>query len=141
MIVRLGRKYRFFAAHRLFNPAASDADNARVYGKCSHPNGHGHTYSVDVVVGGPLDPTTQMIADLDQIDPLVQSVIDQLAYKQIERDVPEFAGRTSTTENVVAFLFSKLAPSIAALGLSLDRVECSETRNNHFEAYTQRTAA
>lgn len=139
MIVNLGRKYRFFAAHRLFNPTASDAENARVYGKCSHPNGHGHTYSVDVLLTGTLDPITQMLADLDQIDPLVQSVLQQLAYKQIERDVPEFAGRTSTTENVVAFLFAKLAPIAASLGLTLTRVEVSETRNNRFEA--ERTAA
>lgn len=134
MNVRLGRRYSFFAAHRLFDPTRSDADNARVFGKCSHANGHGHTYSVAVVVEGQPDPTTGMIVDLDTLDREVQTVIDKLAHKQIERDVAEFSGKTSTTENIVMFLSNELEPAAHRLGVSLSRVEASETRNNRAEA-------
>ncbi|RMF18488.1 MAG: 6-carboxytetrahydropterin synthase [Candidatus Dadabacteria bacterium] len=139
MQVRLGRQYRFFAAHRLYNPALDDAENLRIYGKCSHPNGHGHTYLVDVVVSGPLNPDTQMIVDLDNLDECVNAVLDTIAHKQIEVDVPELAGQRSTTENVARYLFDKLDPETTRLGIVLERVEVAETRNNRFVA--ERAAA
>lgn len=40
----LSRIESFSAAHRLHSPLLSDEENAQIYGKCNHPNGHGHNY-------------------------------------------------------------------------------------------------
>lgn len=38
------RREHFSASHRLYNPAWSDEQNDRVFGKCNNPAGHGHNY-------------------------------------------------------------------------------------------------
>src|ERR1700730_2156321 len=50
--VALGRRYHFAASHRLHNPDLSEAENWRLYGKCNNPYGHGHNYTVEVLVSG-----------------------------------------------------------------------------------------
>lgn len=36
------------------SPALSDAENAAVFGKCNHVNGHGHNYKLIVTLRGPV---------------------------------------------------------------------------------------
>ena len=55
-MVYLTRRYRFSASHRLHNDALTAEENARVYGKCNNPYGHGHNYALEVTVAGPVDP-------------------------------------------------------------------------------------
>jgi 6-pyruvoyltetrahydropterin/6-carboxytetrahydropterin synthase len=64
----LGRRYKFSASHRLFCASLSEAENQRVYGKCANPHGHGHNYTVEVMVGGELNPVTGMVCDLTELD-------------------------------------------------------------------------
>ena len=62
MKVRLTRRVRFEAAHRLVSPQLSDAENEAVYGKCARPGGHGHNYEVEVT----LDDGSQVDVQLDE---------------------------------------------------------------------------
>lgn len=135
MKVRFGRRYQFFAAHRLHQPALTDDENRRIYGKCNHPNGHGHTYEVSVVVEGEPDPETMMVIDLAAMDMAVQRVLGELAWHHLERDVPFFREHTSTSERIAEFLWGRLEAPLGALraGTTLQRIEVSETRKNHFE--------
>lgn len=135
MIVRFGRSYRFFAAHRLHQTALSDDDNRRIFGKCNHPSGHGHTYEVTVVVEGRPDPRTMMVVDMVDMDAVVGDVLAEVAWRHLERDVPFFREHTSTSERIAQFLWQRLEAPLAALagGVALQRIEVSETRNNHFE--------
>ena len=41
--IELGRRYRFAASHRLHSAQKSDAENARIYGKCNNACGMGIT--------------------------------------------------------------------------------------------------
>ena len=50
--IELGRRYRFAASHRLHSAHLSDAENARIYGKCNNPCGHGHNYVVESACPG-----------------------------------------------------------------------------------------
>ncbi|HBY58519.1 MAG TPA: 6-pyruvoyl tetrahydrobiopterin synthase, partial [Solibacterales bacterium] len=34
-MIRVTRRYRFSASHRLHAPSLSEAENARIYGKCN----------------------------------------------------------------------------------------------------------
>jgi 6-pyruvoyltetrahydropterin/6-carboxytetrahydropterin synthase len=57
-IVSITRLLRFNAAHRVYNPAFSDEQNQRVFGKCNNPNWHGHNYTLEITVEGEVDPET-----------------------------------------------------------------------------------
>ena len=50
------RAYGFSAAHRLADPARSEDENRRIYGKCANVQPHGHDYRFEVTIRGPLDP-------------------------------------------------------------------------------------
>ena len=43
-ITYLTRTASFSAAHRLHSPHLSNEENSQLYGKCNHPNYHGHNY-------------------------------------------------------------------------------------------------
>ena len=50
--MRVTRRYRFAASHRLHSTALSEDENRELYGKCSNPFGHGHDYVLDVTAQG-----------------------------------------------------------------------------------------
>ena len=108
------RHEHFNAAHRIHNPALSDADNARIYGKCNNPNGHGHNYELTIRVAGPVDPVIGYVIDLGELSTLAKKyVTDYLDHKFLNLDVPEFATVNPTAENIAMVIHSLLRPHIA----------------------------
>ena len=71
----LTRRYMFSASHRLHSEAMSDAENAATYGKCNNPYGHGHNYTLEVTVSGPVDESTGMVCNLTDLDGFVHGEI------------------------------------------------------------------
>jgi 6-pyruvoyltetrahydropterin/6-carboxytetrahydropterin synthase len=129
--IELGRRYRFAAAHRLHSNALSAEENARVYGKCNNPYGHGHNYVVEISVSGTPDPATGMIANLADLDGFVErEVIEAFDHKSLNEDVPAFRGKVPTTENVCREIYQRLKHFPKA---RLERVRVEETSNNAFE--------
>lgn len=124
------RAYSFAAAHRLHSPALSDEENRAIYGKCNNPNGHGHNYTVEVSVAGPVDPQTGMLIDLVEMDRKVRELLDQLDFRHLDREIAGFAERPSTGENIVVYLWEQLAPRF---GGRLARLKLWETKKNIFE--------
>ena len=49
------------------------AQNRAVFGKCNNPHGHGHNYTVQVTLGGPVDPATGMVCNLAELDAFAQT--------------------------------------------------------------------
>lgn len=124
----LSRRLEFSAAHRLHNPAFSDAENRELYGVCNNPHGHGHNYVLDVTLRGPADPDTGMVMDLNRLAVLLDERIFQVVdHKHLDHDVPWLAGRVSTAENVVAAMWEQLAPHLDGL---LFRMRLWESRHN-----------
>ena len=100
--VAVYRHEHFNAAHRIHNPAMSDAENARIYGKCNNPNGHGHNYELTVRVCGPVDPVIGYVMDLGVLSTSIkQHVLDRLDHKHLNVDVPEFKDVNPTAENKI----------------------------------------
>jgi 6-pyruvoyltetrahydropterin/6-carboxytetrahydropterin synthase len=130
-LIAVSRRYRFPAAHVLRSEALSDAENARVYGKCS--NLHGHDYGVEVTVTGPLDASGRVIAP-ERLDALVgEHVLEPLAHRNLSEH-PLFAERISTAENVARVIHERLAGPIEREARArLLRVRVQETRKNGFE--------
>jgi len=84
----LTRRETFSAAHRLFNPAWDDEQNARVFGKDANPHGHGHTYTLEVTVRGEIDPETGMVMDLRDLRDLIRrALIDKVDHANLNVDV------------------------------------------------------
>jgi 6-pyruvoyltetrahydropterin/6-carboxytetrahydropterin synthase len=127
----LTRRYRFAASHRLHRPNFSETENARIYGKCSNPYGHGHNYSLEVTVTGAVDPATGMIANLGDLDPFVErEVVEAFDHKYLNEEVAEFAEEVPTAENICREIYRRLKSFPAA---RLERVRLEETSKNSFE--------
>jgi len=109
------RREHFNAAHRLYNPAWSDAENARVFGPCANPNYHGHNYDIDVSVSGGVDSATGYVVDIKTLKDLIEAhVLRRMDHKNLNLDVPEFAATNPTAENIVVQCWRWLAPVIPA---------------------------
>ena len=127
----LGRRYHFAASHRLHNPALSEEENCFLYGKCNNPYGHGHNYTLEVLVSGKVDTATGMIANLADLDSFVErEVLEPFDHKSLNEDVAAFRSKVPTTENLCIEIFRRLKPFPKA---KLERVRVQETSNNSFE--------
>jgi len=128
----LTRRYRFAASHRLNTEALSAEENARLYGKCNNPFGHGHDYVLDVTVAGPVDASGQVV-NRQALDALVNGqVLTCLDHLNLNCDVPELQHRVPTTENLARAIENMLT-SRWTLPARLTRVRISETARNTFE--------
>ena len=131
-VVTVTRRLRFNAAHRVHNPALSDAENDRLFGKCNNPNWHGHNYVLEVSVRGPIDERTGYVMDLGALKSLVtRDVIDQVDHRNMNVDVPFMQGIIPTTENIVVAMWRILQPAVAPA--ELVRLRLWETENNYAE--------
>ena len=128
-----GRQYMLSASHRLHTDALSAEENRAVYGKCNNPNGHGHNYVIEVLVGGPVDAETGMVVNMAALDEMVRSrVVDRFDHANLNLD-PLFVNRVPTTENLCRAVFGLVKDAQPAGKLEYVRVE--ETENNFFQCY------
>ena len=126
-----GRRYVISASHRLHTEALSPEENRSAYGKCNNPNGHGHNYNLEVLVGGGINRQTGMVINLADLDNAVRTtVLERFDHANLNLD-PLFANQVSTTENFARAIFGLLAGAIKSARLEYVRVE--ETENNFFE--------
>jgi 6-pyruvoyltetrahydropterin/6-carboxytetrahydropterin synthase len=129
--IELGRRYRFAASHRLHSERLSAEENARLYGKCNNPLGHGHNYVVEICVSGEVDPATGMIANLADLDGFVErEVLDAFDHRSLNDEVPAFRTEVPTTENLCVEIYRRVRAFPKA---KLERVRVEETSNNSFE--------
>lgn len=129
--IELGRRYHFSASHRLHNPKLSDEENWRIYGKCNNPYGHGHNYTVEVRVSGPIDRATGMISNLTDLDKFVnERVIEPFDQRSLNEEVPAFRNTVPTTEVLCMEIYKRLEKFPHA---KLEAVRVVETSNNSFE--------
>src|SRR5271169_1227641 len=127
----LGRRYRFSASHRLHSDAFTDAENQAIYGKCNNPYGHGHNYTIEVVLGGNVDPATGMVCDLVELDSCVQKeILDRFDHTNLNTCAC-FQNTVPTTENFNIEVHRLLQAAFKQADLISVRVE--ETSNNSFE--------
>lgn len=140
--IELTRRYRFPAAHVLRSPVLSDAENARIYGKCANPNGHGHNYGLEVTLSGTIDPETGALVSLGWLDRVVaERVLDRLGHRLLNED-PWFRARVPTAENIAAFVEEELAEALSGREpIELVRVRLHETRRNRFDVASDRSRA
>jgi 6-pyruvoyltetrahydropterin/6-carboxytetrahydropterin synthase len=130
--VRVTRRLHFSAAHRLHNPALSEAENREVFGLCNSPNWHGHNYELDVTVEGEVDAATGYVIDLKRLrDAVEESVVRDLDHRNLNLDVAWLDGVLASSENLVVAIWNRLAPRIPEGRLV--RLVLWETPRNYVE--------
>ena len=131
-LVTVTRRMHFNAAHRVHNPALSDAENQALFGKCNNPNWHGHNYMLDVSVTGPIDAKTGYVMDLGRLKAVVnREVIDKADHRNFNLEVDFMRDVIPTTENIIVAIWRVLEPEIAPAKLT--RLVLWETPNNYVE--------
>nr|CAG4646685.1 EOG090X0HIM [Macrothrix elegans] len=129
-IAYLTRRETFSACHRLHSHLLTDEENQKIFSKCNNPNGHGHNYSVEVTIKGPIDERTGMVMNLtdlkEYMDKAIMNVMD---HKNLDKDVPYFQNVVSTTENLAVFVWDSLA-ALLPDPTSLYQVKIYETDKN-----------
>lgn len=114
MKVTVNRKAHFNAAHRLFRKDWDDKKNARVFGKCSNPNFHGHNYELVVAVTGEIDPDTGFVMNLKDLKDIIREKVEQpFDHKNLNLEVPEFEDLNPTAENIAVVIWKKLRSELA----------------------------
>ena len=131
MLAHLTRRYRFSASHRLHSAEMSADENRATYGKCNNPHGHGHNYTLEVTVSGPVDQSTGMVCNLVDLDGFVErEVLSRYDLGNLNV-MQEFAELVPTTENLCISIFEILQRGFHSA--HLDRVRLEETMMNSFE--------
>jgi 6-pyruvoyltetrahydropterin/6-carboxytetrahydropterin synthase len=105
--VLVSRRESFNAAHQLRDPARSDEENERIFGKCA--NLHGHNYVLEVVVAGEVQEDTGYVFDLKELSDLIhRRVIDEVDHRNLNTDVPWLEGHIPTAENLALAFWERI---------------------------------
>jgi 6-pyruvoyltetrahydropterin/6-carboxytetrahydropterin synthase len=136
-MIYVTRRAEFSASHYYHNPALSDEENRRIFGKTNNPHGHGHNYVLEVTVAGEVDTRTGMVLDLKDLKKLLETqVLDVMDHKFLNKEVPAFATRIPTTENIAVEIW-KLLKAKLDFG-RLHRVRLYETPDLFVDYYGDR---
>lgn len=138
-MMRLTRRYRFSASHRLHSPALTESENRELYGKCNNPHGHGHDYLLEVTVSGTADPRSGRLANVACLDQLVrEEVLEVFDHRNLNTEVPEFEQAPPTTENLLRAIDRRLGRQWSTVfpggSPALERIRLGETKRNIFES-------
>ena len=100
--VRLVREFCFEAAHRL--PNAPEGHKCRRL--------HGHSFRVQLVCEGEIDPQTGWLIDFGEIKRAFEPLLDRLDHRYLN----EIEGlENPTAENIARWIWQRLRPQLAVL--------------------------
>ncbi len=141
-MILLTRRATFSASHYYWNPAWSEEQNLAVFGRCANRNGHGHNYTLEVTVTGPISPVSGFVVDLKWLKDVIESeVMAAYDHRHLNHEVPEFAETIPTTENIAVAIWNRMeGPITAQGGAQLSRIRVYET-TDIFAEYRGESAA
>lgn len=132
-MLTITRTFDFCAGHRLFRPDWSPEKNKQIFGLCANEAGHGHNYTLEVSVSGPIDPETGMIMNLRELKETVRDqVISEVDHKNLNVDVPWMRGVIPTTEQFADRIWARIEEVLGARvpQVRLTAIVLHETNNN-----------
>ena len=105
------KQYKFCAAHRYWNNRWTETENFENFGDDIYL--HGHNYNLDITISGEINTDSGFIVNLQKLNNIVQeNVISIMDHSQIEKDIDWFENQQPSTENMVVFIWEKLADKI-----------------------------
>lgn len=112
-MIYVTRRAEFAASHYYHNPDLTPEENRRIFGKSANPHGHGHNYALEVTVAGEVDPRTGMVMDLKELKRILEEeILETLDHRFLNVEVPAFATKIPTTENIAIEIWKMLAPKL-----------------------------
>jgi len=133
-MIYITRRFYFSASHRVYRKELSEAENLKLFGKCSNPNGHGHNYNMEITVAGEIDTETYFVMDLKELKELVnKEIIEKVDHKNFNLDVEFMKDIVPTTENIAVQFWNILKNKIDTPNRKLYSVKIRETENNSVE--------
>jgi len=118
------KSFHFCAAHQYGHGDWSEEKNREVFG--DDAGMHGHNYTLEVTVKGSPDPETGFVIDLGHLKRVVnEKVVSVMDHAVIEQDIPWFAGKQPSTENMVIWIWGLLEPEMKSG--KLHRIRLRET--------------
>ena len=103
----------------------SAAHHLRDYdGPCARM--HGHNYRVEITVSGPQALDNGMLLDFGELKAVCDEVLDELDHRCLN-DLPAFADRNATSENLAAYIYRAIAAKLSFAGVTMARVRLWES--------------
>ena len=131
-LVYATRRFTFSAAHRYWRPEWSPEENRQVFGALTTV--HGHNYTLEVTIRGPVDERTGMLMDLGELKRVVaEVVIQRFDHADLNDDALFSGGVIPTTENLARAIWDLLSPKLGSDRLW--RVRLSEDPTFYVEYY------
>jgi 6-pyruvoyltetrahydropterin/6-carboxytetrahydropterin synthase len=132
--VYITRRERFNAAHKLYNPNWTEAENEAFFGKCSNKYYHGHNFELFVTIKGTANPETGMVMDLKKLKSIIKThVTEPLDHRNLNEDIPWLKGQIPSIENIVIAIWDILTPLLEHS--TLHSIKLIETENNFVEYF------
>jgi 6-pyruvoyltetrahydropterin/6-carboxytetrahydropterin synthase len=134
-MVYLTRVEHFNAAHKLYNPNWSHAQNETIFGKCANENWHGHNYELYVTIKGVPNVDTGFLFDAKKLSVLIKvNVLDKLDHLNLNTDVSFMQGVMCSTENLAIAIWNQLLPHLPNY-VNLHCIKLYETSKIFVEYY------
>jgi 6-pyruvoyltetrahydropterin/6-carboxytetrahydropterin synthase len=131
-LLYLSRKINFSATHVYRNKDWNNELNRQVFGLCSNPNGHGHDYSLEVMVKGELNEKSGIVVNTTDIKRIAEDFVAQeLDGKFLDKEHPFFTKHIPTTENLVKYIWESLDHKFP--NCKLHRIRLRENHYLHSE--------
>ena len=109
MKVSMTRKVSFSSGHRFWFDHLSEQENRNLFPGWGSPYNHGHNYVLDVTVIGDVNPDTQMVVNIKDVDKVLkQNLVPQFAQKSINDEVPYFKTKAPSLENMLPYLWNEI---------------------------------
>src|SRR5688500_2272595 len=107
--VRMTRRVTFSSGHRYWLASLTDSENRTLFGQWASPFSHGHNYVLDVTVEGEIEPVTGMIVNIKRIDDVLRDrIVSQFDQRSINDEIPDFANRPPSLENLMLYIWSAI---------------------------------
>jgi len=107
--VTLARKVSFSSGHRYWLPSLNEQGNRELYGEWASPFNHGHNFVLWVSARGEVNESDGMVVNIKWIDDVLQQrVVAKFDQKSINDQIPEFAERSPSLENLLKYFRSTL---------------------------------
>ena len=126
------RREVFSASHKLVNESLTEEENKEIYDKCNNTYGHGHNYTLEVIVAGEINTKTGYVIDLKKLKSIIhKNVISKVDHHHFNYDVDFMKDIIPTAENIALGIWKQLVDKINEG--KLYSVKIFETENNYCE--------
>jgi len=113
--MRVTRRMEFSSSHCFWRDDWDAARNVQIFGRLASREPHGHNYTLDVTLSGPVDEATGMVLDLKHLKEVMEAEVGgRFDHLNLNLDTPYFAGTPPTAENVAGVIFALLDAALPA---------------------------